>query len=118
MKFGLINSHNVMLRRVFELCEAWFLFPDLRPGNEDHQVSKSWASVRFSVIDGVLNVRQEGDLVDNYWTDDRPQTLLSRFGDNFELFSWRDGVMFNYTNTPTGVVFTALGYSQHWCVKA
>jgi hypothetical protein len=39
MKFGLINSHNVMLRRVFELCEAWFLFPDLRPGNEDHQVS-------------------------------------------------------------------------------
>jgi hypothetical protein len=78
----------------------------------------SWASVRFSIIDGVLNVRQEGDLVNNYWTDDRPQTLLSRFGDNFELFSWRDGVMFNYTNTPTGVVFTALGYSQHWCVKA
>jgi len=78
----------------------------------------SWASTRYKVEDGVLLVTQEGDLIDGYWSDGRPQTLLARFGANFEILTWRDGVMFDFVNTPGGVVFTVLGYSQHWCLRA
>lgn len=77
----------------------------------------SWASTRYSIADGALSVTQEGDLVDSYWSDDRPHTLLARFGGDFDILTWRDGVIFDFTNTPIGVVFTVLGYSQHWCVR-